>query len=165
MPQVLIALILQGVIVMVVFGLLYILNLWVGHLGYLFGPNRWAVAQQYQNKLRTLTANAALVSAAMEFQEAQAFFTMAIQVATLVTFHSSCGPPCTELDSVSSIGETITNLGLVRALAVNNILLVLLMQSILQRIGMKWYACFPPRAYSLDPISLTRGSQITGPTT
>ena len=135
--------------------LLYMLNLWVGHLGFLGGPNRWAMAKQYQNKLKTFTANAALVSSAMEFQEAQAFFTMAIQVATVATFHSSCGAPCTEINSISSISESIINLGLVRVLAVNNILFVLLIQSVLQGIGMKWYAFQTLRVSSLDPILLT----------
>ncbi|KAK3994830.1 hypothetical protein QBC44DRAFT_379248 [Cladorrhinum sp. PSN332] len=132
-PGVLLSLVLQTVLVMGTFGLIYFLNLWVRHLGYLLGPTRWAAAKEYQHKLRLSTLNAALISAAMEFQEAQAFFTLAIQVATFVTFR-----PVMDSSSLASIGESIMNLELVRTLAVNGILPILLMQSVLQRTGMKW---------------------------
>ncbi|KAK4203966.1 hypothetical protein QBC40DRAFT_273685 [Triangularia verruculosa] len=142
-PGVLLSHISQTLIVLVAYGLMNILNSWaypvlvVGSLsGY---PGTIEGALQHHQTFRQSAVNSALLSAAVEFQEAQTFFTAAVQIATLVTFKSSCGSSCAALDTLSSISESIMNSQLVRILAVNSVLPVLLMQSVLQRVGMGWW--------------------------
>ncbi|KAK4169010.1 hypothetical protein QBC43DRAFT_200204 [Cladorrhinum sp. PSN259] len=144
-PGVLSSLILQAIIAIVGFGIINILTSWVGAFAYLFcslrskkRPTTDVPGHKCQQKLRLSKFSTALISASMEFQEAQAFLTMAIQAATLATFRSLCGSECATLDSVTSVAESIMNSELVLALATNSILPVLLMQSVLQRIGLKW---------------------------
>ncbi|KAK0661664.1 hypothetical protein QBC41DRAFT_235708 [Cercophora samala] len=141
-PGVLISHIAQTLLVLLVYGLMNILNSWVYTLlvvGSTSGHGTFQSAAQHQQTLRHSAFNTALLSAAIEFQEAQAFFTAAIQIATLVTFKATCGPSCTALDTVSSISESIMNSQLVQVLAVNSVLPVLLMQSVLRRVGMGWW--------------------------
>jgi hypothetical protein len=79
------------------------------------------------------------LSTAIEFQEVQGFFVIAIQIATLATFRYACGASCPVLDSVESVGEILMTSELVRTLAINSILPVLLQQALLQSVGMRWW--------------------------
>ncbi|KAK4223507.1 hypothetical protein QBC38DRAFT_487565 [Podospora fimiseda] len=118
-PGVLLSLILQALLALCAFGSL--------NVGYILGRNRDKHNRKFYNP------NAALASAATDFQEAQSFLTFAIQVGTLATFR-----PAIEFESFAAIGEFILNLELIRTLAVNSILPVLLVQSVLQRTGIRW---------------------------
>lgn len=127
--------------VLVAYGLMNILNSWTYPVLMVIstsGHGTFESALQHQQTLRQSAANTSILSAAIEFQEAQSFFTAAIQIATLVTFKTTCGSSCSTLDTLSSISESIMNSQLVQVLAVNSVLPVLLMQSLLQRVGMGW---------------------------
>ncbi|KAK4185449.1 hypothetical protein QBC35DRAFT_454243 [Podospora australis] len=81
--------------------------------------------------MRLSTFNTTLISSTVELQEAQCFFTISIQIATLTTG--------TSLFAFSSLSEIITNGELVRALAINSILPILVLQSILHRTRVRWW--------------------------
>lgn len=107
-------------------------------------PSAWARATILQNRLAQTRLNAATITSLVEFQEVQAFFVIAIQIATLATSQiegrSSSGS--------NSFAEVLLNAQMVQSLAVNSILPVVLAQCILQREGMLWW-------YSLGLTSIT----------
>lgn len=101
-------------------------------------PSAWTRATMLQNRLAQTRLNAATITSLVEFQEVQAFFVIAIQIATLATSQiegrSSSGS--------SSFAEVLLNAQMVQSLAVNSILPVVLTQCILQREGMLWWYSF-----------------------
>lgn len=101
-------------------------------------PTAWARATLLQGRLAQTRLNAATITSLVEFQEVQAFFLIAIQIATLATSQiegrSSSGS--------NSFAEVLLNAQMVQSLAVNSILPVILTQCILQREGMLWWYSF-----------------------
>lgn len=140
---------LQTSIALFLFLVLKILNSWsrivswplIAFIGKLFVPGRpstWTKATILQNRLAQTRLNAATITSLVEFQEVQAFFVIAIQIATLATSQiegrSSSGS--------NSFAEVLLNAQMVQSLAVNSILPVVLTQCILQREGMLWWYSF-----------------------
>lgn len=140
---------LQTSIALFLFLILKIFNSWsrivswplIALLGKIFVPRRpsaWARATILQNRLAQTRLNAATITSLVEFQEVQAFFVIAIQIATLATSQiegrSSSGS--------NSFAEVLLNAQMVQSLAVNSILPVVLVQCILQREGMLWWYSF-----------------------
>jgi len=82
--------------------------------------------------------NSAILSTAVELQESQAYFTLAIQIATISTFRPLCEPNCTPFTTVLSISEDLIGSSLLRSITVSSILPVLLLQSSLQQSRMRW---------------------------
>lgn len=78
----------------------------------------------------------------MEFQELQAFFVGAIQVATLATFRPKGLSQSLGANAARSFGEAILDSQVVQSLAINGMLPLLLVQCILQRYGMRWWYTF-----------------------
>lgn len=144
--KVMLSYLLQTSIALFFFLVLKILNSWsrivswplIALLGKLFVPGRpstWTKATILQNRLAQTRLNAATITSLVEFQEVQAFFVIAIQIATLATSQiqgrSSSGS--------NSFAEVLLNAQMVQSLAVNSILPVVLIQCILQREGMLWW--------------------------
>ncbi len=77
------------------------------------------------------------MTALVEFQEIQAFFVGAIQLATLVVYTSSNNSAL--LDTISSFGEAVLNAELVQTLSVNAVLPILFIQISLLRCGVRWW--------------------------
>ncbi|KAK3402773.1 hypothetical protein B0T20DRAFT_428392 [Sordaria brevicollis] len=100
---------------------------------------------KWQTSLMLSKPNAALISATVEFHEAQTFLVLAMQAATLATasFRSTCSnngdSPCPTLESVASIAQSVMSAEMVRTLVFDSVLPVLLVQSALQKVGVKWW--------------------------
>ncbi|KAF3761426.1 hypothetical protein M406DRAFT_333487 [Cryphonectria parasitica EP155] len=101
----------------------------------------WRRANAMQRRLRRLRLHAATVSTLVEFQEVQAFFVGAIQIATLATFKPG-GSSQSDAHSITSFGEAILDSQLVQVLAINGILPILLVQYILQTYDKRWWYSF-----------------------
>lgn len=102
----------------------------------------WMRANDVQNRLIELRLHAATVSTLVEFQEVQAFFVGAIQVATLATFKPKGLSQSSDANSARSFGEAILDSQVVQALAINGMLPLLLVQCLLQHYGMRWWYTF-----------------------
>ncbi|KAK4198933.1 hypothetical protein QBC40DRAFT_152919, partial [Triangularia verruculosa] len=139
--QVLLSQMIQASVSFTSFVIITAISSWARLILLLVKQGDWKKAQLRHRRLTACRIHGALVSAAMEFQEAQTFFTLAIQIATVATFEPSftCGLSCSQQDSIQSLSETIMNGQLIRALAVNSMLPVLLTQSVLHRAGMSWW--------------------------
>lgn len=98
-------------------------------------------ATSIQHRLSRTRLHAATVSTLIEFQEVQAFFIGAVQIATLATFKPS-GSSQSDANFANSFGEAILDSQLVQALAINGVLPILLIQCILQQYGMRWWYTF-----------------------
>lgn len=140
-PGVLLSQMIQASVSVTSFVFITIISSWARFVLLVHKRGDWKKAERRHRKLTTSRVHGALVSAAVEFQEAQAFFTMAIQIATIATFEPSftCGLSCSQQESIQSLSDTIMNGQLIRALAVNSMLPVLLTQSVLHRAGMSWW--------------------------
>ncbi|KAK4185451.1 hypothetical protein QBC35DRAFT_15808 [Podospora australis] len=140
-PGVVLSQMIQASTALITFVLISFISSWTRLALLVYEGGNWETAETIHKRLTSSTVYGALVSAAVEFQEAQGFFTMAIQIATLATFEPdvACGQSCSDRDWVISLSEAIMNGQLVRALAVNSMLPVLLTQSILHRNGMGWW--------------------------
>ncbi|KUI54496.1 hypothetical protein VP1G_01929 [Cytospora mali] len=101
----------------------------------------WLRATAIQRRLSRLRLHAATLTMLVEFQETQAFFVGAIQIATLATFKPTA---TTQSDSANTVtfGEAISDSQLVQTLCVNGTLPILLVQCLLQRYGMRWWYTF-----------------------
>jgi hypothetical protein len=137
--------------------------------------NRKPVSR-FKTRLYRSFPNSAILATAVELQEAQAYLTLAIQIATLVTLRPICDPNCTVLKSISSISEGMMSSSLLRSVAVSSIIPVVLLQCSLQLSGMRWLypfilttaVCIPAVVVhwqsSLPPLSvLQAGLQHTEP--
>ncbi|KAG6364795.1 hypothetical protein INS49_006399 [Diaporthe citri] len=148
-PGVMLSYLLQTSVALFLFLILKIFNSWsriaswplIALLRKIFVPRRpsaWTRATILQNRLAQSRLNAATITSLVEFQEVQAFFVIAIQIATLATSQiegrSSSGS--------NSFAEVLLNAQMVQILAVNSILPVILTQCILQREGMLWWYSF-----------------------
>lgn len=89
-----------------------------------------------------LRIHAATVLTLVEFQEVQAFFVGAIQVATLAKFGPKGLSRSLDANAARGFGEAILNSQMVQFLAINGMLLLLLVQCLLQRYGMRWWYTF-----------------------
>ncbi|KAK0742238.1 hypothetical protein B0T21DRAFT_360919 [Apiosordaria backusii] len=140
-PGVLLSQMIQASVSVTSFIIITAISSWARIILLLCKQGDWKKAESRHKKLTASRIHGALVSASVEFQEAQTFFTMAIQIATIATFEPSftCGLSCSQQDSIQSLSDTIMNGQLIRALAVNSMLPVLLTQSVLHRAGMSWW--------------------------
>lgn len=102
----------------------------------------WVQANDVQNRLIELRLHAATVSTLAEFQEVQAFFVGAIQVAMLATFRPKGLSQPSDANLARSFGEAILDSQVVQSLAINGMLPILLVQCLLQRYGMRWWYTF-----------------------
>ncbi|KAK0702203.1 hypothetical protein B0H67DRAFT_558515 [Lasiosphaeris hirsuta] len=142
-PGVLLSYVIQTIFVLFAFVAMSTLNSWSKQfvaILYYINRDRWQQLAKWQRRLAFSTPTSALSSTAVEFQEAQGFFTLAVQIATLMTFKFSYmyGTDYAALKSVSVINKASLNSQLVQVLSINSLFPVLLMQSVLQRAGMRW---------------------------
>ncbi|KAK4174854.1 hypothetical protein QBC36DRAFT_356183 [Triangularia setosa] len=140
-PGVLLSQMIQASVSVTSFIIITVISSWTRFILLLCERGDWKKAESRHKKLTACRIHGALVSATVEFQEAQTFFTLAIQIATIATFEPSftCGLSCSQQESIQSLSDTIINGQLIRALAVNSMLPVLLTQSVLHRAGMSWW--------------------------
>lgn len=92
----------------------------------------WIRASEIQRRLSQWRLYQATVAILREFQEVQVFFIGAIQIATLATFKPKSSNS-SDANSVNSFGAAIMDSELVQMLAVNSMIPMLLMQSMIQR--------------------------------
>ena len=140
--QVLLSHIIQTIVVVIFFALMNIFNFGARALVFFSKHTEigdWRLLRERQSTLFRSDLNSAILSTAVELQEAQVYFTLAIQIAALVSFRPLCEPNCAGLNSVASIGEGVLSSSLLRSIVQSSILPVLLMQSSLQRSRMRWW--------------------------
>lgn len=101
----------------------------------------WIRADAIQNRLAGLRLHAATVSTLVEFQEVQAFFIGAIQVATLATFRPT-GSSSSDANSATSFGQVLLDSQLVQTLAIYGVFPLLCVQYMLHRYGKRWWYTF-----------------------
>ncbi|KAK2597550.1 hypothetical protein N8I77_012329 [Diaporthe amygdali] len=101
----------------------------------------WLQAAAIQDRLARSKLHAVTISTLVEFQEVQAWFVGAIQVATLATFQVTGGSALGSANT-NSFGEAILSSRLVRTLAFDGIYPILLAQFILQQHEMRWWYSF-----------------------
>lgn len=97
----------------------------------------WERAGEHQRAIATSRAAAALTSGLVEFQEAQAFFVLSIQFATLIIFASDDNAAM--LSSTDSFAEAVVNVEAVQMLSINGLLPVLFTQVGLMNLGFRWW--------------------------
>lgn len=97
----------------------------------------WQRAGEHQRSLAMSRAAAALTSGLIEFQEAQGFFVLSIQLATLLIFASS--DHSAMLSSTNSFAEAVVNVQAVQMLSINGLLPVMFTQLGLMRLGIRWW--------------------------
>lgn len=97
----------------------------------------WQRAGEHQKALSRSRGAAALVSGLVEFQEAQGFFVLSIQLATMVIFASS--DHAAMLSSTNSFAEAVINIEAVQMLSINGLLPVMFTQIGLMRLGIRWW--------------------------
>ncbi|KAK0614403.1 hypothetical protein B0T14DRAFT_570340 [Immersiella caudata] len=140
-PGVLISHLVQILFVITFFLLVHLFNTWPRALVFVSkhtGTGDWKSLLRSQNRLYRSFPNSAILATAVELQEAQAYLTIAIQIATIVTLSPLCEPDCTIYKSISTISEGMMSSSLLRSVAVNSILPVLLLQCALQLSSMRW---------------------------
>ncbi|KAK2597574.1 hypothetical protein N8I77_012353 [Diaporthe amygdali] len=101
----------------------------------LIGPRiqeAWARASDIQGRLSEGRLYQATFKILKEFQEVQIFFIGAIQIATLATFKPKSSDS-SDANSAKSFGAAVMDSQLVQILAVNSIIPLLLLQSMIQR--------------------------------
>lgn len=92
----------------------------------------WVRASETQRRLSQWHLYQATVAILRDFQEVQIFFIGAIQIATLSTFKPKASNS-SDINSVNSFGAAIMDSELVQMLAVNSMIPLLLIQSMIQR--------------------------------
>lgn len=97
----------------------------------------WQRAGEHQKALSRSRAAAALTSGLIEFQEAQGFFVLSIQLATVFIFASS--DHSAMLSSTNSFAEAVVNVEAVQMLSINGLLPVMFTQLGLKRLGIRWW--------------------------
>lgn len=97
-----------------------------------FIKQAWLQASEMQGRLSQWHLYQATVAILKDFQEVQIFFIAAIQVATLSTFRPKASAS-SDINSVNSFGAAIMDSELVQMLAVNCMIPLLLVQSMIQR--------------------------------
>lgn len=97
----------------------------------------WQRAGEHQKALARSHAAAALTSGLVEFQEAQGFFVLSIQLATMIIFASS--DHTAMLSSTNSFAEAVVNVEAVQMLSINGLLPVMFTQLLLMRFGIRWW--------------------------
>lgn len=97
----------------------------------------WQRAGEHQKIIANSRAAAALTSGLVEFQEAQAFFVLSIQFATLIIFASDDNSAM--LSSTDSFAEAVVNVEAVQMLSINGLLPVLFTQVGLMNLGFRWW--------------------------
>ncbi|KAK4445172.1 hypothetical protein QBC34DRAFT_166059 [Podospora aff. communis PSN243] len=170
-PGVLISHLVQIVLVITFFLLIQLFNTWPQCLAFLVkytNPKNSAgnPFSRFQSRLYRSFSNSAILATAVELQEAQAYLTIAIQIATIITLRPLCDPDCTIFNSIASISEGMMSASLLRSVAVTSILPVLLLQCSLQLSQMRWLypllltiaVCIPAAVVhsqsSLPPLSV-----------
>lgn len=97
-----------------------------------FIKQAWRQASEMQGRLSQWHLYQATVATLKDFQEVQIFFIGAIQIATLSTFRPKASAS-SDINSVNSFGAAIMDSELVQMLAVNSMIPLLLVQSMIQR--------------------------------
>lgn len=92
----------------------------------------WIRASEIQRRLSQRRLYQATLVILREFQEVQVFFIGAIQIATLATFKPKSSS-LSDANSANSFGAAIMDSELVQMLAVNSMIPILLVQSMIQR--------------------------------
>jgi hypothetical protein len=92
----------------------------------------WVQASEMQRRLSQWHLYQATVATLRDFQDVQIFFIGAIQIATLSTFRPKASAS-SDINSVNSFGAAIMDSELVQMLAVNSLIPLLLVQSMIQR--------------------------------
>lgn len=131
----------QTASVLIFFFLLNLTNLWPRAL-VVFSKHteigNYEKLSRFQSLIYRSTPSSAILSTAVELQEAQAYLTLVIQIATVATLRPLCSPDCTIFDSISSISNAMMSSSLLRSVAVSSILPVVLLQSSLHQSNMRW---------------------------
>jgi hypothetical protein len=126
----------QTTLAIVFFLLLKFSTTWTRGVGTLFLRRYTTKMVDLQSRFFSSRLRAAVTSSIVEFQEIQIYFLLAVQVATLVSFD----PNITRTVGVNntSYADVILNSGLASLLNIAALSGVLLVQSSLQRAGMRW---------------------------
>lgn len=137
--QVLIAHLAQTTLVVVLFVLISALNTWARWIPFLsrhFVVGKWQRLGRQQRRLYRSAPNSALLSSGIEFQEAQAYFTLAMQIAAFAAFGPLFAPVA--FSSLASTNDALLASKLLRSVTVTVVLPVLLLQSTLHQSRMHW---------------------------